>query len=129
MRVSSRSCFGVLVSLALSTSACQLFLGGEDYVLDPGSGGSGGEGGATTTTSAGGGGTVNSLSVPARGRVVSTDETITVPAGTFRTYRTFVERDDLSTTETWTDLGTTLSVRQIDVTPSGTQTLEATTIR
>ncbi|MBK9965521.1 MAG: hypothetical protein IPP07_11705 [Holophagales bacterium] len=84
---------------------------------------------ATTTTSAFGGGTVNSLSVPARGRVVSTDETITVPAGTFRTYRTFVERDDLSTTETWVDLGTALTVRQIDVTPSGTQTLEATTIR
>lgn len=84
---------------------------------------------ATTTTSAFGGGTVNSLSVPARGRVVSTDETITVPAGTFRTFRTIVERDDLSTTETWTDLGTTLTVRQIDVTASGTQTLEATTIR
>ena len=84
---------------------------------------------ATTTTSAYGGGTVNSLSVPARGRVVSTDETITVPAGTYRTYRTFVERDDLSTTETWFDLGSALAVRQIDVTASGTQTIEATTLR
>lgn len=67
MRVSSRSCFGVLVSLALSTSACQLFLGGEDYVLDPGSGGSGGEGGATTTTSAGGGATTTTTTTSSVG--------------------------------------------------------------
>lgn len=84
---------------------------------------------ATTTTSAYGSSTVNSTSIPSTGRVVSTDETVTVAAGTFRTYHTFVEHGDLSTTETWFDLGSALAVRQIDITSSGTQTIEATTLR
>lgn len=84
---------------------------------------------STTTTTPYGGGTVNSASVPARGRVVSTDETITVPAGTFRTYRTFVERDDATTTETWFAYDSALAVKQIDVTAKGTQTIEATKLQ
>ena len=81
---------------------------------------------ATTTTTPFGSGTANSVSVPARGRVVSTDETLTVPAGTFRTCRTFVERDDATTTETWFAYDSALAVKQIDVTAKGTQTTEAT---
>ncbi len=84
---------------------------------------------ATTTTSAYGSSTVNSTSIPSTGRVVSTDETVTVAAGTFRTYHTFVEHGDLSTTETWFDLGSALAVRQIDITSSGTQTIEATKLQ
>ena len=80
----------------------------------------------TTATTPYGSSTMITASVPSRGRVVSTDETITVPAGTFRTYRTFVERDDLTTTETWVAYDNSLVVRQIDVTAKGTQTIVAT---
>lgn len=84
---------------------------------------------ATTTTTVFGSGTANSLSVPARGRVVSTDETVTVPAGTFRTYHLFVERDDLTTTESWISHEGGHVIRQLDVTAKGTQTIEATEVR
>lgn len=83
----------------------------------------------TTTTTPYGSGSQTTASVPARGRVVSTDETITVPAGTFRTYRTFVERDDQTTTETWFSYEGALAVRQVDVTSKGTQTTEATKLQ
>ncbi|MCL4810579.1 MAG: hypothetical protein KJ062_22695, partial [Thermoanaerobaculia bacterium] len=69
------------------------------------------------------------VSIPARGRVVSTDETITVPAGTFRTYRIFVERDDLTTTETWLSYEYGMAIRQIDVTSKGSQIIEATRLQ
>lgn len=84
---------------------------------------------STSTTTPYGGSTVTTASVPARGRVVSADETITVPAGTFRTYRTFVERDDNTTTETWFAYDSALAVKQIDVTSKGTQTTEATKLQ
>jgi hypothetical protein len=58
---------GALASLVLASGACQLFLGGEDYVLDPGSGGSGGGGGASTTTSSGGGATTTTTTTSSVG--------------------------------------------------------------
>lgn len=59
---------GAFVGLAFASGACQLFLGGEDYVLDPGSGGAGGAGGATvTTTSSGGGGTTTTTTTSGGG--------------------------------------------------------------
>ena len=83
----------------------------------------------TTTTTPYGSGSQTTASVPSRGRVVSTDETITVPAGTFRTYRLFVERDDQTTTETWLSHEGGLAIRQVDVTSKGTQTTEATKLQ
>ena len=68
-------------------------------------------------------------SIPATGRAVSTAETITVPAGTFQTYHLFVERGDLSTTESWLGIDSGLAIRQIDVTSRGTQTVEATSLQ
>lgn len=83
----------------------------------------------TTTTTPFGSSSQGGVSIPARGRVVSTDETITVPAGTFRTYRIFVERDDLTTTETWLSYEYGMAIRQIDVTSKGSQIIEATRLQ
>ncbi len=84
---------------------------------------------STVTSTPFGSTPASSVSVPSRGRVVSADETITVPAGTFRTYRLFVDRDDQTTTETWLSHDGGLAIRQIDVTSKGTQTTEATSIQ
>lgn len=83
----------------------------------------------TTTTTPYGSSSQGGASVPSRGRVVSTAETITVPAGTFPTYRVFVERDDQTTTETWLSHEYGLAIRQVDVTSKGTQLIEATRVQ
>ncbi|MBL8115536.1 MAG: hypothetical protein JNK60_21825, partial [Acidobacteria bacterium] len=61
--------------------------------------------------------------------ILSANEQVTVPAGTFATYHTKATASDGTITEVWTDRPTGLIAKQISTGTNGTTTYQATSLR